>query len=168
MRQTNPISGYAGWGEAPGSRDAGAIVRHRLDAPLRETNPICPAGPGGPPSPLWPRPRQADCAKRSQTWAPWGICGTTRGGSLLCKTNPIRHWRAEKTIARAFGLDAATHAEANRAKRTQLPEAGHRGGVRPWPVGRDPGDEGCGGDCAKRSQFVWRSMAGPSTMMVRE
>lgn len=33
---------------------------------MRKTNPICPAAPGGPPSTLRPRPRQACCAKQSQ------------------------------------------------------------------------------------------------------
>jgi hypothetical protein len=73
-------------GDAQPTKSRGAIVRHHLDAPLRETNPIWAwlgrgQTPGGrkmrnkPNSRDKARGTRGDCAKRSQTWAGWDIWG---------------------------------------------------------------------------------------------
>jgi hypothetical protein len=64
--------GCAGWDEARGAWDRGRIVRHRLDAPLRETKPMCPGstGRGAARGPQVRRPagarvrNKANCPKR--------------------------------------------------------------------------------------------------------
>jgi hypothetical protein len=110
--KTKPIPGRAGSGQGP----ARSIVRHRLDAPLRETNPI-------------PRLRIAD---RAQTCAATPFAGRWAEGQLYKQTQL---------------------AGANRAKRTQLPEAGHRGGVRLGRRDRSLGDAGRGQSCKTKPIF---------------
>jgi hypothetical protein len=92
LRETNPIPGYAGRGEATGTWGEGQSC---------ETNPICAADPGAPPASLWPQAAaKGDCAKRTQF--PAGPGGTRPGGTrdvglLPC---PLPHWPPLGSIVR--------------------------------------------------------------------
>jgi hypothetical protein len=145
LRQTNPISG----GRArPGGRgvlykrtqflpSCRSADRRSREGRLRQTNPICPpwremgAARRSYEQSQFRAPSQpgADCAKQTQSGAASWRTGTdyakrTQSGAAravpagqFCQTKPIP----------AVGRGCQG---AKRAKRTQLPEAGHRGGVR--------------------------------------
>jgi hypothetical protein len=98
-----------------------------------------------------PRPRQADCAKQSQTWAPWGIRGTGRGTQGKCakqtqfpgeagwdRASGTRAFCAEQSQStrapgNGRGRDRQVPPGSHCAKQSQLREAGHRGGVSAAP-----------------------------------
>jgi hypothetical protein len=150
------------------------ILRHRLDAPLRETNPISPAGQG----PWGNRAKQS----QSRPTSNWGagrtnkpISGLRLGpGGRSCQTNPNLGEPGYLGDGTAEGLLCKTNpilagqpgpGRVECAKQTQLPKAGHRGGVR--QAGRlGPVDYAKrtqfrlvgppGAECAKQTQFPGR------------
>jgi hypothetical protein len=73
-----------------------------------------------------------------------GVSGDRRaGGAYRAKQSQFTSG-TRKTIAKAFGLDAATRHRGKCAKRTQFPAV---------PGGMRPGGRGTWAKCAKRSQF---------------
>jgi hypothetical protein len=60
---------------------------------------------------LWQIDQQGGVTKQSQ--CPGEAGSGARGLSRAVQIKPIRHGRAEKTIAKAFGLDAATRQAAS-------------------------------------------------------
>ncbi len=100
----------------------GAILRHRLDAPLRETKPI--------------------------------------GKSLKCQVSSVKKGKAV-VWASNFTLYTSNSAEGRLYKQTQLPEAGHRGGVRRRRVGRGNSHRVVGdGVFARKTQNTVLGMCG--------
>jgi hypothetical protein len=89
-------------------------VRHRLDVPLRETNPIFRRG-----RVALPRFRQADCAKRTQFPPAPGGTGPGSGNRETIVQNEAN-----------FAIrDGTWRAKGERAKQTQFPAAGKKGQV---------------------------------------
>jgi hypothetical protein len=116
--------------------------------------------------------RRPNCAKQSQTWVGWGIWGPERGTRARCAKQtqfPVRPVgtgpRARGAIVQnkanlrprarkwARGRDRQVPPGSHCAKQTQLPEAGHRGGVPAGPVGRGLGKAARG--CRTNKPNFW-------------
>ncbi len=131
------------------------------------------AGPSGPVSTLRPRLRRERSSKQSQTWASWRIWGTARGGSPLCKTNPIP---ARPGSTRPGGRGTNVRNKANCPKRgTTAVSRRRQAGRGPRGVGRGANAQNepnsrvrhARGLRCKTKPIPWRSSAGRGTMAVR-
>jgi hypothetical protein len=79
-RGTEAVSGCTGW-TMPGRRGRGGNRAKQSQFGATRAR--------------MPKPRRDDCARQSQTWAPWGICGTAHGGACCAKrTQSARRGRA--------------------------------------------------------------------------
>ncbi len=71
--------------------------------------------------------RIAKSAKRSQTWAGWGIWGTARERSLLCETKPIRGTRPGGRGVEGVGSSTGGSCEARFVRSEHRVYAGRTG-----------------------------------------
>jgi hypothetical protein len=153
--QTNPISATV-----PIRRSAlpgGQIVRNKPNFRRSHGRGKCPAE-----KELWRVVQATGFGKTKPNLGRMGYLGDGTWGSLLCKTNPILRLRIPD-----WGQTCRLRPrQAKRAKQTQTcaswgiwetarrrPVVRNEPNFRPRRVGRGPGDEGRGCDCAKRTQF---------------